>query len=53
MTLTWCVPCPSWIHCAISAGAVVTLPFTSEALTLLLSRVGSAAVFRELSFLGS
>ena len=53
MTLIGPAPCPCWIHRAISAGLVVTLPLTSAALTLLLSSVGSAAVLRELSFLGS
>ena len=53
MTLTWPALCPSRIQSDISEGSVVTLPFTSVALTLLLSSVGSAAVFRVLSFLGS
>lgn len=53
MTLTWSADWPLRIHYAIWAGSVVTGPFTSDALTLLLFSVGSVAVFLDISFLGS
>ena len=41
------------IHAAISSASVVTRPFTSSALTLELSTVGSSAELRRPSFFGS